>query len=209
MRGIPTIETYNMPLKVELPKNIVDWEIDPSRAVLLIHDMQRYFIKPLSAGNPKAALINNIILLRNYCRTENIPVAYTQQPGSMTETQRGLLKDFWGPGMKADAYDREIIDELTPESHNWIFIKWRYSAFYQSDLLNKMRNAGRDQLIICGVYAHIGILATAIEAFSNDIQVFLVADALGDFSKAKHLLALNYAAQCCAAILPTDKVISS
>ncbi|CAO0836759.1 hypothetical protein SMICM17S_04668 [Streptomyces microflavus] len=29
-----------------------------------------------------------------------MPVAYTAQPGSMTPEQRGLLKDFWGPGIR-------------------------------------------------------------------------------------------------------------
>jgi len=31
-----------------------------------------------------------------------VPVAYTMQPGSMTDDEGGLLKDFWGPGMRAD-----------------------------------------------------------------------------------------------------------
>ena len=66
--------------------------------------------------------------------------------------------------------------------------KWRYSAFYRSDLLERMRAAGRDQLILCGVYAHVGVLTTALEAFSHDIQPFLVADALGDFTEADHRL---------------------
>ena len=57
-----------------------------------------------------------------------------------------------------------------------------------------MRGHGRDQLVICGVYAHVGILMTAHEGFSNDIQTFLVADAIADFSADFHRMALEYAA---------------
>jgi isochorismate hydrolase len=69
-----------------------------------------------------------------------------------------------------------------------------------------MRAQRRDQLIICGVYAHIGILVTAIEAFSNDIQPFLVADAIGDFSAEFHRMAINYAALRCAVVTTTQEV---
>ena len=98
------------------------------------------------------------------------PSVYTAQPGGMTDEQRGLLKDFWGPGMRVDPADRQVVDELAPGRGDWYFTKWRYSAFFRSGLLEQMREHGRDQLIVCGVYAHVGVLMTAVEAFTNDIQ---------------------------------------
>lgn len=41
--AISKISTYLMPERESYPKNKTDWQLDPSRAVLLIHDMQRYF----------------------------------------------------------------------------------------------------------------------------------------------------------------------
>jgi isochorismate hydrolase len=63
-----------------------------------------------------------------------------------------------------------------------------------------MRNAGRDQLLICGVYAYIGVLTTAIDSFTNDIQTFVAADAIADFSEREHHLALTYASKKCAVL---------
>lgn len=207
MTGIPPIAPYSLPPRYALPENAVRWTVDPDRAVLLIHDMQRYFLNPFEDGM-RSELVGNIADLKKRCAVSGMPVAYTAQPGSMTDQQRGLLKDFWGPGMRTDEAERAVVPELTPDADDWMSTKWRYSAFFGSELLQRMRAVQRDQLIICGVYAHVGVLSTALDAFSNDIQPFLVADALGDFSEAHHKLTLEYAARCCAMVVRADDVLA-
>ena len=69
----------------------------------------------------------------------------------------------------------------------------RYSAFKKTNLLEILNEQGRDQLIICGIYAHIGCLLTACEAFMDGIEPFFVADAVADFSLEHHKQALEYA----------------
>jgi isochorismate hydrolase len=207
MAGIPSIEPYPLPIAGDLPGNTAQWTADPDRAVLLVHDMQRYFLRPLPAGM-REELVRNAALVREYCAAHGVPVAYTAQPGDMPERERGLLKDFWGTGMHASAEDRQVVAQLTPSQRDWIFTKWRYSAFFRSGLLERMRECGRDQLVICGVYAHIGVLTTAVEAFSNDIETFLVADAVADFSARHHRLALEYASQCCAVVTTAKEVFT-
>ncbi|MGK5632350.1 isochorismatase family protein [Streptomyces sp. URMC 123] len=207
MPGIPPIEPYSLPTPGELPENTVRWSVDPDRAVLLLHDMQRYFLKPFPPAL-RAQIVDNAALLRERCAALGIPVAYTAQPGGMTEEQRGLLKDFWGPGMRTAPEDRRVVDALAPAPGDWVFTKWRYSAFFRSDLLARMRETGRDQLVLCGVYAHVGVLMTAVEAFTNDIRTFLVADAIGDFSADYHRLAVEYAAQRCAMVLTAKEVLA-
>ena len=151
--------------------------------------------------------MRNAALLRERCAELGVPVAYTAQPGGMTDQERGLLKDFWGPGMRVSAEDRQVVEPLEPAPDDWVFTKWRYSAFFKSDLLERMRRQGRDQLVICGVYAHVGVLMSAVEAFTNDIQPFLVADAVADFSLAYHRLALDYAAERCAVVVGTKSLL--
>ena len=69
-----------------------------------------------------------------------------------------------------------------------------------------MRADGRDQLVICGVYAHVGVLMSAVEAFTHDIQPFLVADAVADFSEEYHRMAVGYAAERCAVVVTAKEV---
>ncbi|MGW0831781.1 isochorismatase family protein [Streptomyces prunicolor] len=193
-----------MPTAQDLPEARVTWSPDPERAVLLVHDMQEYFLRPYTPDrSPATELLHNCRLLRARCADLGVPVAYTAQPGDMSDEQRGLLKDFWGAGMSSRAEDRRIVEPLAPRPSDQVFTKWRYSALIRSGLLDLLHETGRDQLIICGVYAHVGILMTAVDAFSHDIQPFLVADAVADFSLDRHRLALNYAAQNCAALTTT------
>lgn len=208
MGGIPQISSYAMPGANDLPENTARWTLDPRRAVLLVHDMQRYFLRPFPAGEaPTVDLLRNATLLRARCAELGIPVAYTAQPGGMTEQQRGLLKDFWGPGMTVDPVDRLVVADLAPSESDWALTKWRYSAFFKTDLAERMRATGRDQLVLCGVYAHVGVLMTACDAFTLDIQPFFIADAVADFSPAYHRLALEYAAKRCAMVITTTELL--
>jgi trans-2,3-dihydro-3-hydroxyanthranilic acid synthase len=207
MSGISPIAPYPLPAGDDLPENLARWTVQPDRAVLLIHDMQNYFLEPFT-GPVRDELTLTTSLVKKRCADLGLPVAYTAQPGRMTDQQRGLLMDFWGPGMRTDPADLEVVPELAPAPEDWMLTKWRYSAFFRSDLLERMRTAGRDQLILCGVYAHVGVLATALDAFAHDIQPFLVADAMGDFSQAYHREAIAYAARCCGMVMSAQDVLA-
>lgn len=206
MPGIPTVEPYRLPAAGDLPASVVDWRVQPDRAVLLVHDMQGYFLAPLP--DPlRDELVHNVALIHKRCAAQDIPVAYTTQPGRMTDEERGLLKDFWGPGMRTEPADRDVVPELAPAEGDRVFTKWRYSAFFRTGLLEHLRALGRDQLILCGVYAHVGVLMSAVDAFTHDIQPFLVADAMADFTAAEHRLALDYAARRCGRVVTAEEVL--
>ncbi|WP_308295101.1 isochorismatase family protein [Streptomyces sp. NK08204] len=203
------IEPYRMPGAGDLPAPAVSWRPRPDRAVVLVHDMQRYFLRAFVAGeSPLTELVANVVKLLAAARAAGVPVMYTAQPGGMSRQDRGLLQDFWGPGMAAEEADRGIADDIAPEAGDTVLTKWRYSAFHRTDLQERLRRSGRDQLVVCGVYAHMGCLITACDAFSRDIQPFLVADALADLTLDDHLMALRYAADRCAMPLTTDDVLA-
>lgn len=206
--ALPAIAPYRMPTAADLPANKVSWTPDPQRAVLLIHDMQRYFVEAFTSGaSPVTELVANIRQLRQHCASLGIPVVYSAQPGGQTPEQRGLLLDFWGAGINGGPHQKQIIDALAPSEGDIVLTKWRYSAFNRTQLMDMLRQGKRNQLIICGIYAHIGCLQTASEAFMNEVQPFLVADGVADFSLENHQMALNYAARLCAVTATTQQLI--
>ncbi|MCP3773790.1 isochorismatase family protein [Paenibacillus sp. MZ04-78.2] len=208
--ALPAIMPYPMPTASDLPANRVNWTPDPKRAVLLIHDMQQYFVDAFTAGtSPVIELLENIRVLRSACEELGIPVVYSAQPGGQTLEQRGLLQDFWGPGIDDGPYQKQIVKELPPGERDIVLTKWRYSAFQKTDFRATLTQLGRDQLIVCGIYAHIGCLMTACEAFMQEVEPFFVVDAVADFSLEKHRLAITYAAERCAVAITTERFIKA
>ena len=212
--ALPKIAPYSY--REQEHQNRVNWRVDPARAALLVHDMQGYFVRAFELerdGQPLPdAQINiaiaNIRRLLDAAHAANIPVYYTAQPPRQNPADRRLLTDFWGDGLQDDE-SAQILDELAPIEADTVLTKWRYSAFERSPLEEQLKDLGRDQLIIGGIYAHIGCLTTALEAFMRDIQPFMVADALADFTEKEHRMACEYASGRCARVLNTAEVLEN
>ena len=84
MPGIPSIEAYPIPGVGDLPRSAARWTPDPARAVLLIHDMQRFFIRPFP-GSVRDQLLANNALQRERSAAHGVPVGYTAHPRDMSE----------------------------------------------------------------------------------------------------------------------------
>lgn len=186
----------------------MDWKVDAERAVLLVHDMQAYFLKSFPPEQqPVVDLVENAGRLRDTCAARGVPVVYTMQPGDMTVEQRGLLADFWGPGMRAIEDDRKVV-EGRPNSRR------RHS---QEVALQRIHPDGPAAV-------HAGQRPRPADhlrrlhprrlphdsggSLLHDIQPFLVANATADFSADYHRMALTYAAERIGSVLSTDAVLA-
>lgn len=193
-----------------LPTSRATWELDASRAAVLVHDLQRYFVRPYA---PQCVALTEALRrtaeILTAARAAGVPVFYTAQRGDQDQVARGLQRDLWGPGMRDRAEHTEILDAVRPVEGETVLVKHRYSAFASSDLAQRLDAAGRDHLVITGVYAHIGITATALEAFQREIHPFVVADAVADFGADEHALALRQIASCSGVVLPAAAVLTA
>lgn len=208
--SIPRIASYPLPGVDDIPAARVDWVPDASRAVLLIHDLQDYFLGFYDRTRaPVPELLANVRVLRDVCDAVGVPVVYTAQPARQSAQQRGLLQSWWGPGITAHSGQVAVSNEIAPRAQDTVLTKWRYSAFVSSDLQERMQALGRDQLIVCGIYAHIGCQATVLDAFMRDIQPFMVADAVADFSAREHGQALDYVSGRCGVVLTCQACVEA
>lgn len=189
--GLPTVPAYALPTEDEIPASRAPWTLEPKRAALLVHDMQRYFMRPYAAdAEPLTGLVANIARLIRAARAAGVPVFTRPSKGSRIVATAGCRLIF-GTGHEPRARTsghpaRTGADPIRLRAGQTSL--QRLPAQQSGDV---DAGAGRDQLIVCGVYAHIGCQLTAAEAFQRDIEPFFVADALGDFSREKHMAAVN------------------
>ncbi|MEV1178712.1 isochorismatase family protein [Nonomuraea sp. NPDC049784] len=189
------------------PEPRVDWTLDPDRALLIVHDMQDYFLRSYCRDtSPATDLMSNVLALREACAELKIPVIYSRQPGGQTLAERGLLADFWGSGIGPALADTAIPDAIAPSADDRMLTKRRYSAFYGTRLEQLLADERRNQIIICGVYAHIGVYFTAQDALNRNIKTFIAADAVASFNREFHDIALRWATDLLAVVVSTRSI---
>lgn len=187
----------------------VGWRLVPPRAALLVHDMQCFYAAtvPTELGLLDKVVANTAAVVAA-CRTSSLPLFYSVARPCATREERGLLYDFHGMGMKDAPEQYSIIAELAPTASDQIIVKKRYSAFFATDLADRLRDANVSQLIICGVYAHIGCQMSAMDAFMRDIEVFYVADAMAAYGLTHHVQSAEYVGDLCASVQTTYAVVA-
>ncbi|MFY1634970.1 isochorismatase family protein [Solwaraspora sp. WMMB335] len=205
--SLPKLADYQPPTAAELPAGRANWTLSPERCALLVHDMQGYFTRIYPEGSRAfGAVVRSVTTLLEVADRAGVPVVYTAAPGGQDPAWRGLQTDLWGPGPQAVPEHTDIIAAVAPPAGATTLTKHRYSAFVRTPLADWLRERGRDQLVVTGVYAHIGVVATATDAFCRDIAPFVVADGVAAFDRDSHLRALTHAAQSCAVVIDTATV---
>jgi bifunctional isochorismate lyase / aryl carrier protein len=206
--AIPSINPYRIPPEASWPSSRAPWQLEAGRAALLVHDLQAYFLAPFAREQaPLAEMLPHVRQLQRACERANVPVIFSEQPGEQSREERGLLWDVWGPGI-VERPELERL-ELTPGPCDVRLRKRRYSAFHDTELASLLHARGCDQLWITGVYAHIGCLATANDAFMRGFKPFMVADALADFSAEDHAVALRQVARTAGVLVSTRSVLQA
>lgn len=87
--------------------------------------------------------------------------------------------------------ETELVPELAglPGDH---LAKNRYSAFFGTDLEQRLRALRPDKLIVCGVCTDICVLHTVADARNRDYPVEVPADCLASFDADGHRWALQH-----------------
>lgn len=198
----PSVSDYVPPSGISC-FNRVEYELDPTRAALLIHDMQCFWLDRLA--NP-APLINRIAAILAAARSAHLPIFYSIA-ADPDLAPRGLGSERWGPGIAAAApASRRIVQALAPDPADHIIRKSRYSAFFETDLAARLEEQRRSQLVITGVFAHHGCLATALDGYMRDIEVFFPADGTADYGYEQHLGALRYVGEVCGFVTTAREI---
>jgi ureidoacrylate peracid hydrolase len=162
--------------------------LEPSPALIVV-DMQNGFCRPDGhrsalglSHESAAAAIEPAGRLLAAARGAGVPVFFTRYVLKPDYSDAGLLVELW-PGMKdaralvAGSWSAEIVSELAPRPHEVVVDKNRHSAFFRTDLEERLRDAGVETLVVCGVTTNMCVEGTVRDGFALDFRIVVVANA--------------------------------
>jgi ureidoacrylate peracid hydrolase len=183
-------------------------EIDPSRAALIVIDMQNAFGSKGGMFDKAGIDISGIqeavpptAAAVEAARQAGIKVVWIKmgfQPDlsdlGAEDVPNGFL--FLHLGVKdgvlaRDEWGTDIVDELTPDDGEPVIYKTRFSAFYRTELDELLRSYGAKHLMITGCTTSICVESTIRDAFFRDYHCILLEDCAAepmgrDLSRSNH-----------------------
>lgn len=210
--------------------------IDPQKVVLLVIDVQRYFVSP---GYPFAqaleklvpgatvpyfqrvqnTVVPNIKRLLEYFRSLRLPVIFTGT-GSYTGDGRDLphwLKEFdqLGLALLGERIWPQITDpswqidtSVSPLPEELVLHKTSSGPLNSTKLDQTLRNMGVETLIVTGLTTDVCVTQTARETADRGFRVIVVEDACTTLSEEMHRAALQAFSLAFGRVRKSDEVIN-
>jgi bifunctional isochorismate lyase/aryl carrier protein len=142
-------------------------------------------------------------------RAAGVPVIHSVPAGDRRASGRGPVPYAKLTGLSAGAAAEAFVPQVEPLAGDTVLTARKYSAFARTRLDGRLRELERDQVVILGLYARAGVLMTAGDAWAQDLEAFVVADAVADMTPGSHEFALEWVADTCGAVTATDRVVAA
>lgn len=143
-----------------------------------------------------ARVVEPIGRLLEASRAAGIPVFFTRYSLNPDYSDAGLLLDLFPQivgtgGLVRESWDAAVIEALAPLPGETVIDKTRYSAFYDTDLEERLRALGTDTVIVCGVTTNICVESTVRDAFFRNIRTVVPSDGTAAVTDSMHEGALE------------------
>ncbi|MGH9847811.1 MAG: isochorismatase family protein [Blastocatellia bacterium] len=159
--------------------------LDRRRAALAVIDMQENFAKIIPDFD---VIASRIALVVEACKLANVPILVTEQ------YPKGL-------GRTVAAIAAHLLEGQTPIE------KLSFSACGVQEFDTRLRERHVEQVMLCGIEAHICVSQTAHDLLQNGYQVHLLSDAVSTRLPRNREVAINRIAKAGAIISSVEMAL--
>jgi nicotinamidase-related amidase len=153
----------------------------PEDSILVLIDHQPYQFTNLNSHEP-TIIINNVTGLSKAAKVFNVPTILT----TVIEERGGyIIKQI-----------QDVFPEQKPINRTFI------NTWEDPNVTDIVKESGRKQLILCGLWTEVCVAMPAIQALSEDYDVFVVTDACGSVTAEAHDMAVRRMVQ--AGVVPIN-----
>lgn len=153
-------------------------------AVLAIDMMAAYYTEGSPFHLPTRDSLEGAVQLLAAARAAGVPVLHTVVSYSEDDLEN-LVFLRKVPALRAltgDAPLGRLMSEVAPAQDEPVLVKQQASAFFGTDLTERLAGLGVDTLVIAGVSTSGCVRATAVDAVARNLVTVVVRDAVGDRS---------------------------
>jgi nicotinamidase-related amidase len=162
-----------------------DLALDRANALLLVVDVQERLVTAMPQG-PLADLVKNARVLIRAARRLDIPVVATEQ------YPKGL-----GPTVAS-------LRELLPADP---MTKLEFSCGASKEIARHILAAGRKQVIVAGMEAHVCVFQTVRDLLRGGFSVFIAEDAVLSRTEANRSVGLRLCEKAGAVLTSTETIL--
>jgi isochorismate hydrolase len=160
--------------------------LEPDRAMLLVIDVQEKLLPSIDDGERVVRQCDRLI---RFAKMFDMPVLLTEQyPKGIGPTDGRLVQTA---GVDASA----------------IATKMRFSCCGDEGIRERLREMDREQIVVCGIEAHVCVQQTSLDLFVLDYQVVVCADAVGSRRTFDYEVALDRMRQGGVAVSTVESVM--
>jgi nicotinamidase-related amidase len=158
--------------------------ITPKETLLLVIDIQGKLVPSIHQSD---RVIRNAGKLIRACKLLGVPVIHTEQ------YPKGL-------GRTVDELQSLLDRELPYE-------KLSFSCCGNDDFMKRLRNLGRNDILVVGMETHVCVYQTCVELLEFGYNVHLVTDAVSSRSEENRMLGIRCIEKAGAALTSTEMAI--
>jgi ureidoacrylate peracid hydrolase len=186
---------------ISIPARPEAIKLPPARTAVIVVDLQNGYVSPggyrdLNGRDiaPAKKVVTNTLRVLKAARDSGMTVVFLQNgwdealksaggPDSPNWHKSNPLKlmrsrpELRGKLLTHGSWDYALVDELAPQTHDFVVEKSRYSGFCGTDLDSILRARGIRHLIFTGIATNVCVESTLREAFHREYFCLLVGDA--------------------------------
>ena len=158
--------------------------------MVLVIDMLRGFLEegyPLYIGQECRGIIPNVRELLRKETNNGSSVIYICDHHAPDDLEFKMFPPHCIEGTP----ETEIIHELS-DYKGEVIPKRRYSGFFDTSLVDRLKELSPDKLIICGVLTNICVMHTVADARNRDYEVEVPIDCVASPDEAAHRFAMEH-----------------
>ena len=97
---------------------------------------------------------------------------------------------------------------LDPRPNEPVIVKKFPSAFFETDLQDRLHALGVDTIVLAGCTTSVCVRATAVDAMQRNFHTLVAAEAVGDLDAALHAVHLRDLDARYADVMPVDDLLA-